>query len=68
LVVLRRLAAAMFADELNFVVPVVGLDRSYSHGHETFGADQMPNECRRFGLAGLGHCNRLHPEGLPASA
>ena|SRR6516225_2895566 len=61
----HRLAAAMFAGELNFIVPVGGLDRSYSHGHETFGADEMPHECRRFRPAGLGHCNLLHQEGLP---
>jgi hypothetical protein len=42
-VVLHRLAAAMLAGELNFIVPVGGLDRSYSHGHETFGADEMPH-------------------------
>ena len=53
-IVLHRLAAAMFAGELNFIVPVGGLDRSYSHGHETFGADEMPHECRRLRLAGLG--------------
>ena len=64
-VVLHRLAAAMFAGELNFIVPGGGLNRSYSHGHETLGADEMPHECRRFRLAGLGHCNLLHQEGLP---